>query len=141
MDYKEQIEQAKHTAIKWRTNHPIVGVGELRVDLMVDDLCSSIADLLSRAESAEARCETLEKMVKEYQEVIIPGYREQAEKAEECASDLCDDFTDYVVGGVPNAAPYCANSRPECVDGRGWCNGDNRICKGFLPKAAVVKEE
>lgn len=43
---------------------------------------AAITDLLTRAESAEARCETLEKMVKEYQEVIIPGYREQAEKAE-----------------------------------------------------------
>lgn len=38
--------------------------------------------LLDRAESAEARAETIEKMVKEYQEVIVPGYREQAEKAE-----------------------------------------------------------
>lgn len=36
--------------------------------------------LLDRAESAEARAETLEKMVKEYQEVIVPGYREKAER-------------------------------------------------------------
>nr|DAT62599.1 MAG TPA: hypothetical protein [Caudoviricetes sp.] len=78
-----------------------------------------ITDLLARAEEAEAR----------------------AEKGEEIASDLCDDFTDFVTGGVPNAAPYCANYRPECVDGRGWCDGDNRVCKGFLPKAAGQKEE
>ena len=37
------------------------------------------ADMEKRA---EARCETLEKIVKEYQEELIPGYREQAEKAE-----------------------------------------------------------
>lgn len=37
---------------------------------------------LARAESAEARCETLEKMLKEYQDVIVPGYRDRAEKAE-----------------------------------------------------------
>lgn len=41
-----------------------------------------IKNLIDRTESAEARAETLEKMVKEYQEVIVPGYREQAEKAE-----------------------------------------------------------
>lgn len=32
------------------------------------------SDLQARAESAEARCNMLEKMVKEYQEVIVPGY-------------------------------------------------------------------
>ena len=54
MDYKEQIEQAKHAAEKWREKHRIVGVGELRVDCMVDDLTRSITDLLARAEAAEA---------------------------------------------------------------------------------------
>lgn len=42
----------------------------------------SITDLLARAEAAEASCETLEKVVKEYQDTIVPGYREQSEKAE-----------------------------------------------------------
>lgn len=97
---------------------------------------TAITNLLARAEAAEVRCETLEKMVKQYQEESIPGYRERAEKAENIASDLCDDFTDFVTGGVHNAAPYCANCRPECVNQRGWCNGDNRVCRGFLPKAA-----
>lgn len=57
MDYKEQIEQAKHAAEKWREKHRIVGVGELRVDCMVDDLTRSITDLLARAEAAEAELE------------------------------------------------------------------------------------
>ena len=60
MDYKEQIEQAKHAAEKWRSSNPIVGVGNLRVDLMVDDLTRSITDLLARAEAAEARAEKAE---------------------------------------------------------------------------------
>ena len=98
-------------------------------------MATAITELLSRAEAAEERCETLEKMVKEYQEVIIPGYRGQAEKAENIASDLCDDFTDFVNGGVNNAAPYCANRRPECVNAHGWCDGDNRVCRGFMPWA------
>lgn len=41
-----------------------------------------LSKIIERARSAEARCETLEKMVKEYQDVIVPGYRERAEKAE-----------------------------------------------------------
>lgn len=63
MDYKEQIEQAKHAAEKWRSSNPIVGVGNLRVDLMVDDLTRSITDLLARAEATEARAEKAEKML------------------------------------------------------------------------------
>lgn len=60
MDYREQIEMAKNAAEKWHKNHPIVGVGELRVDLMVDDLARSITDLLDRAEAAEAWAHELE---------------------------------------------------------------------------------
>ena len=102
---------------------------------------SAIKELLARAEAAEARCETLDKLVKEYQETIVPGYRARAENAENIASDLCDDFTDFVTGGVHNAAPYCANNRQECVNAHGWCNGDNSVCRGFLPKAAGIKKE
>lgn len=94
-----------------------------------------------RLHAAEARCRNLFKMVTEYQDVIVPGYRQRAETAEEIASDLCDDFTDFVTGGVHNAAPYCANRRPECVNAYGWCDGDNRLCRGFMPKAAVRKKD
>ena len=94
---------------------------------------SAITDLLARAEAAEAAQETLQKAMEEY--------KAQAEKAAEIASDLCDDFTDFVVGGVHNAAPYCANRRPECVNAYGWCNGDNSVCRGFLPKSAGIKKE
>ena len=78
----------------------------------------AITDLLARAEAAEAR----------------------AEKAEKIASDLCDDFTDFVTSGIHNAAPYCANRRPECVDDRGWCNVDMKTCRGFYPEAAKKEE-
>lgn len=84
-----------------------------------EQAATAITDLLARAEEAESR----------------------AEKAEEIASELCEDFTDFVTGGIHNAAPYCANRRPECINFRGWCNGDNKVCLGFLPKAAVWKEE
>lgn len=128
MDYKELLKDQDFSSPQkiadWMRNAE-TAIKELMVDL----------------ESAEARAETLEKMVKEYQDVIIPGYRERAENAENIASDICDDFTDFVTGGIHNAAPYCANQRPECVNKRGWCNGDNKVCRGFMPKATVCKEE
>lgn len=94
-----------------------------------------------RLHAAEVRCRNLFKMVTEYQDIIVPGYRKRAETAEEIASDLCDDFTDFVTGGVHNAAPYCANRRPECVNAHGWCDGDNRVCRGFVPKAAARNKD
>lgn len=78
MDYKEQIEQAKHAAEKWREKHRIVGVGELRVDCMVDDITRSITDLLARAEAAEARAEKAERerdaAVRQLASLEICGY-------------------------------------------------------------------
>lgn len=53
MDYKELIEEAKRAAEKWAEKHPITGVGELLVDLLVDDLTRAITELLARAEAAE----------------------------------------------------------------------------------------
>lgn len=69
MDYKELLEQQE-----W--NSP-------------DEVCDwmnraeeAIRELVSRCKILETRLETAEKMVKEYQDVIVPGYRERAENAE-----------------------------------------------------------
>lgn len=43
---------------------------------------NAITDLLSRAEAAEEKCVLFEKIVREFQEEIIPGYRTLVEKAE-----------------------------------------------------------
>ena len=56
--------------------------GACNIVRMCLDASKAITDLLARAEAAEARCKTLEKMVREYQDEIVPGYRERAEKAE-----------------------------------------------------------
>lgn len=85
---------------------------------MCSDASTAITALLERAEAAEAR----------------------AEKAEKIASDLCDDFTDFVTSGIHNSAPYCSNRRSECVDGLGWCNVDMKTCRGFYPEAAMKEE-
>ena len=47
----------------------------------------------ARAEAAAARCKTLEKMVREYQDEIVPGYRERAEKAERERDEAISDLT------------------------------------------------
>lgn len=43
---------------------------------------SELEHLYSELKAANARCETLSKMVTQYQDELIPGYRERAEKAE-----------------------------------------------------------
>lgn len=59
----------------------------------LEKAAKAITDLLERAEVAEARCKAFEKMVREYQDVIVPGYRERAEKDEreknEAVESIC----------------------------------------------------
>lgn len=160
-----------------KVGEPCLGVEKKNAELDGDSICFdcvkveningldktvTITDLLARAEAVDARCASLDAVVSEYQEEIIPGFRKlvdkaetrikkltdalereqrRAEKAENVASDLCEDFTDFVTGGIHNAAPYCYSCRPECVNAHGWCNGDNNVCRGFLPKAAVWEED
>lgn len=71
----------------------------------------------------------------------IEDLLERAEKAETISSELCDDFIDFVTSGVYNAASYCANMRKECINAYGICDGNNEVCKGFLPKAVILREE
>ena len=91
MDYKEQIEQAKHAAEKWREKHRIVGVGELRVDCMVDDLTRSITDLLARAAAAEARAEKAERERDELFRILNDVCQDvRAKSADEYVCGLCE---------------------------------------------------
>lgn len=64
-------------------------------------------------------------------------YKARAEAAEGAATDLCEDFVDFVCEGVGgNAAEYCANRSAECVDAYGGCDMGGSFCKGFFPEAA-----
>lgn len=69
--------------------------------------------------------EVLEKMVKEYQDVIVPGYRERAEKAERER----DAYKDMIYKERPCAfcAGYTGKWNPECVK----CD---RNAKEYRPK-------
>lgn len=65
-------------------------------------------------------------------------YKARAEAAEGAATDLCEDFVDFVCEGVGgNAAEYCANRSAECVDAYGGCDMGGGFCKGFFPEAAA----
>lgn len=117
------------------------------IEVGTEEDFNRLQELLARAEAAEKQrdeaCQDC--AVAERNHMIEMERRKaaeaRAEKAKEIAMELCDDFTDFVTGGVHNAAPYCANFRPECVNNRGWCNGDNKVCRGFFPKAARIKKE
>lgn len=124
MDYETLIENLVFWSKAFHVNP--------QVRYALEKAATAITDLLARAEAAEARERGL-------QEAIVFITR-RAEKAEEIASDLCDDFTDFVTSGIHNASPYCANICPECVDGRGWCNMDRKACRGFYPKSAKKEE-
>lgn len=106
---------------------PCLGIEKKNTELIGDSICFD--------------CAKIENVQGIGKIATIADLLARAEAAEEIASELCDDFTDFVTGGVHNAAPYCANFRPECVNNRGWCNGDNKVCRGFFPKAARIKKE
>mgnify|MGYP003176371063 CR=1 FL=1 len=62
---------------------------------LIEQAANAITDLLvenqslrNAANDFKARCETLEKMVREYQDVIVPGCRERAEKAERALAHM-----------------------------------------------------
>lgn len=72
-------------------------------------------------EKGEARCEILERMVKEYQDVIVPGYREQAQAAEARVHELetayrlekCEDGPECAELGKARKALAAAEARAE----------------------------
>lgn len=108
LDYKDIAENLKNPAW-WDLENGAI---------LLDDAATAVTDLLDRAESAEARCETLEKMVKEYQEELIPGYRERAEKAKRERDALLKEFA----GECGMCVHYedCTQNHYSCCDGADW---------------------
>lgn len=103
-----------------------------------DEAATAITDLLARAEAAEDRCETLEKMVKEYQDTIVPGHRERAEKAEREAKEAQMEVTlcrngwkkaererDAAVADLRllSDCRTCGNVSPWCIENPDKCKG------------------
>lgn len=99
MDYETLIENlvywSKASHVNPRSRYALRKAANAITDLIVENqsLRNDANGFKARAEAAEARCETLEKMVMEYQDEIVPGYREWAEKAEreknEAVESIC----------------------------------------------------
>ena len=135
MDYKELSERLKCPQIReCPINEKIPSCRQCQNGIN-KQAATAITDLLDRAEAAEARCkrleeareraneaahkwegrckiletrlETAEKMVKEYQDVIVPGYRERAEKAEKEIERLKDIMRDHGIMVIPSKYPGC----------------------------------
>ena len=79
-------------------------------------------NLLDRAKSAEVRAETIEKMVKEYQDEIVQGYREQAEKAERERDELKARYC------AAEPCVTCENYKNPACGGEGDCLGCKLNC-------------
>lgn len=107
--------------------------GACNIVRMCLDASNAITDLLARAEEAEARCKTLEKMVREYQDEIVPGYRERAEKAERERDEAVSDLETIMVFGDSglDTCDFCKNN--QC-----YARSGNNPC---LPKWRGIKEE
>lgn len=82
MDYKELVETLQKES-EW------YGVTDENAGVLMEQAATAITELLEEVErvkaerdSARHNLRTVQKMVKEYQEEIIPGFREMAEKAE-----------------------------------------------------------
>lgn len=64
--YWDLIRSAEITSSKWSKEHPIVGVGELRVDWMIQDFVRVIKSLTYVADHERERVESLEKELSNY---------------------------------------------------------------------------
>lgn len=134
MDYKELVEAMKEmlpekipygefVGAPW----PYTGQGEMVYEdpecYIIEQAATYITELLEEVErvkaerdSARHNLQTVQKMVKEYQEEIIPGFRERAEKAEaqrdsavkelEGVAAAVDDFSDFVDEEVHPVVDY-----------------------------------
>lgn len=61
----------------------------------IDDAVEMLEHLHSELAAANARCETLIRLLTEYQDELIPGYRERAERAERERDAAIEDCSGY----------------------------------------------
>lgn len=101
------------------------------LDILGDDYdLNRLRELVE--EDRAGRCKTLEKIVLEYQETIVPGYRKLAEKAmEERDAAISDMETVMAYGGANvDTCQFCKN-------GQCYARGGTKLC---LPKWRGKKE-
>lgn len=102
MDYETLIENLVFWSKAFHVNPQARGA--------LEKAAKAITDLLSRAEVAEARCKAFEKMAREYQNIIVPEYRERAEKAERQRDVAVRDIESMMAyGDKLNTCHFCKN--------------------------------
>lgn len=87
----------------------------------IDDAVEMLEHLHSEPAAANARCETLSKMVTQYQDELIPGYRERAEKAERERDAAIKDLRACHI--EPCDTCKHASAPPK------WCEADCESCQ------------
>ena len=102
MDYDKLIEDLKQlefVAYNHNINGEVLGMD-----------CTEFESVMADATTAiEILCADLSRVTAE-RDAAIKKY--EAEK---------EDFLDYALSGIQNAAPFCMNRQSDCVDKRGWC--------------------
>ena len=101
MNYDKLIERLWSRA---RPQKPFIAQGEIWTGGMIkDELCADAATAIEtlRADLARVTAE---------RDAAVEKYETEKE-----------DFLDYALSGTQNAAPFCMNRHPDCVDKRGWC--------------------
>lgn len=144
MDYKELLEQQElnspEEACDWM-NRADEAIRELvarckRLDEARERANEAAHQWEGRCKILETRLETAEKMVKEYQDIIVPGYRERAEKAEREAKEAQQEATLCRNGWKKaererDAAAQCLFEKCihiEINEGRYFCGIDDEPC-------------
>lgn len=87
----------------------------------IDDAVEMLEHLYSELKAANARCETLNKMVTQYQDELIPGYRERAEKAQRERDAAIEDLRACHI--EPCDTCKHASAPPK------WCEADCESCQ------------
>lgn len=101
------------------------------LDILGDDYdLNRLRELVE--EDRAGRCKTLEKIVLEYQETIVPGYRKLAEKAMEERDAAVSDIETVMAYGGANV-----DTCQFCKNGQCYARGGTKLC---LPKWRGKKE-
>ena len=95
------------------------------LDILGDDYdLNRLRELVE--EDRAGRCKTLEKIVLEYQETIVPGYRKLAEKAMEERDAAVSNIETVMAYGGANV-----DTCQFCKNGQCYARGGKKLC---LPK-------
>lgn len=156
----EELHNLEFIAYGYNINGEVLGMDCIDFEQIMVDAADYITDLLEEVEklkaerdSARHNLQTIQKMVQEYQEEIIPGFRERAEKAEAQRDELfgilngvCRDVREksadeYVCGLCEYDGAYITESGDWANECPGFDMDDCFCMKKSIRKKFGQKEE